>query len=88
MSDFLNPAIAKFRMGVDATTIAATKAMVESTFDGVGFTYSGIDYEFVVNMTGPVEAFQRAINYLFPKGRADIVVQKSQINPNGKTVFP
>ena len=88
MADFLNLAVATFRMNVDAASIAATKATVESTYDGVGFIYTGVDYEYTVSMTGPIRTFQRALNYLFPKGRADIINQPSQINPNGKTTFP
>ena len=79
MKDFLAPASAKFKMGLTSAAIATLKTTVETTFTGVGFMYDGIDFEYAVTLTGPVEAFKRAMNFLFSKDKPGIVIQRSQL---------
>jgi hypothetical protein len=56
----------------------ALKTAVEANFNGVGFNYTGIDFKYTVTLEGPSGPFAKAVNYIFPKGRSDIIIQRSQ----------
>ena len=80
--DLIDPVSSKFNIPVSATDIATMKSTVEGLFTGVGFAYSGSEFDYVVEVIGPRQAFTRAVNYLFPKDKTGIVIQHSQFGPD------
>jgi len=61
-----------FRRLVSASEIAALKILVEANFTGVGFNFTGNEFDYKVVVGGPTLPYEKAITYLFPKGRDDI----------------
>lgn len=80
--DFIDPVSSRFSIPVNAADIAAMKSTVEGMFTGVGFIYSGAEFDYTVEVVGPRQAFTRAVNYLFPKDKTGIVIQHSQFGPD------
>lgn len=72
-----DPVQYRFKKALSSAAIAALKTSMESTYN-VAFIYSGNEYDYDVVMTGNTGEFVRAMNTLFPKGRSDILVQRSQ----------
>jgi hypothetical protein len=72
-----DPIIYTFKKFLSSADILSLKTLIESTYK-VTFAVSGLEYDYDVTMTGSTGEFTRAFNTLFPKGREDIVVQRSQ----------
>ena len=72
-----DPVSSSFNMSLSAIDIAALKTNIESMFK-VTFSYTGIEFDYTVTLTGPNVLYQKAMLYLFPKGRENIIVQRGR----------
>lgn len=70
-----------FRRPLSSADIATLKTTVEANFAGVAFNYSGKEFDYEVVLEGPEGQYQKAMNYLFPKGRDDITIEPFQTLP-------
>ena len=70
-----------FRRNVSAADIATFKSDIESNFPGVGVNYIGNEFDYHVVVEGPNVQYAKAINFAFPKGRDDIVIDPFQTLP-------
>lgn len=71
-----------FKRNLNATDIAALKVTVEAGFAGIAFNYSGLEFDYDVSLSGPEAPYRKAMNYLFPKGRSDIIVEPFETLPS------
>ena len=74
-----NPGISLFNKNVSSGDMSSLKSTVESNFPGVALNYEGSEFDYSCTLEGPKDAFSKAINFLFPKGRDDITIQLSTI---------
>ena len=72
---------ATFRRNVSSVDIAALKSSVETGFSGVAFNYVGNEFDYEVTLEGSTAQYQKAHNYLFPKGRDDITIEPFETLP-------
>lgn len=70
-----------FRRYLSATDIAALKSTVEGNFSGVGFNFTGVEFDYEVVLAGPTAQYQKAVTFLFPKGRDDIILEPFETLP-------
>jgi len=61
-----------FRRNISSAAITVLKSAIETNFPGAGFTFSGAEFDYEVVLQGSTAPYQKAINFLFPKGRDDI----------------
>ena len=78
IKDQQNPVIRTFKKNLSSTDITSLKSTVENNFAGVAFIFSGAEFDYLVSLEGPKDVFSKALNFLFPKGRDDITIQRSQ----------
>lgn len=70
-----------FRRPLSSADITSLKATIEANFAGVAFNYTGAEFDYEVTLQGPEAPYRKAMLYLFPKGRGDIIVQPAQMLP-------
>jgi hypothetical protein len=68
-----------FQMALSSADMAALKVSVEANFSGVAFNYIGSAFNYKITLEGPAAPFAKAVNFVFPKGRPDIIIQKSAL---------
>jgi len=66
-----------FQLEVSSADMAALKANVETNFSGVALNYIGSAFNYRITLEGPAAPFAKAVNFVFPKGRPDITIQRS-----------
>lgn len=71
------PIKVRFKKPLSSTDIAALKTQIETVYR-VNFSYSGLEFDYDVVVEGSVKELTGAVNFMFPKGRPDILIQRSQ----------
>ena len=70
-----------FRKNISSAAIATLKSDVESNFSGIGFNFTGLEFDYKVVLEGSTVPYQKALNFLFPKGRDDIITNPFETLP-------
>jgi hypothetical protein len=72
-----SPISVNFKKPLSNADIVDLKATIEDIFK-VSFDFSGPEFDYNVVMCGSTKGMAKAINFLFPKAKSDIVTQRSQ----------
>jgi len=71
-----NPTSANFKIFLSNTDITALQAQVESIYK-VNFIFSGLEFDYDVVLSGSVRELGKAVNFIAPKGRSDLLIGRS-----------
>ena len=74
-------AITKFRRNLSSTDIATLKTDVETNFPGVGLNFTGPEFDYEVELAGSTAQYEKALTFIFPKGRDDILLEPFETLP-------
>lgn len=76
-----DPCSSGFKKGLSSADIATLKTTVETNFSGVGFSYSGAEFDYDVVLTGPSANFRKAMAYIFPNNDDNVTIQPGRWRP-------
>jgi len=71
------PVKVSFKKPLSNADIIKLKTQIETIYR-VNFIFSGLEFDYNVVIEGSVKELTGAVNFMFPKGRPDIRIQRSQ----------